>query len=192
MATGGERNAVCRFSATRRPKNSGSMLNLASSGMKIGMKITMISVHSSGQPSRKMITCARIMNWMGVRPSDSTQRSMISWPPSSANAAEKIEEPTKSQHTIAEVFAVRKTDSFTVGHRFTCRQATTHHVANASIEIQPTQSGGREVTTTAYNRINQTTATKKTAHRGNHAFSTCVRRGFGSAYQRYTAASTNP
>ena len=44
-----------------------------SSGMKIGMKMTMISVHSSGQPSRKMMTCARIMNWSGVRSSDSTQ-----------------------------------------------------------------------------------------------------------------------
>ena len=75
--------------------------------MKIGMKMTMISVHSSGQPSRKMMTCARIMNWIGVRSSDSTQCSMISWPPSSANAAEKIDEPTNSQHTIALVLAVR-------------------------------------------------------------------------------------
>ena len=46
--------------------------------------------------------------------SDSTQRSMISWPPSSANAAEKIDEPTNSQQTIAVVFAVRNADSFTI------------------------------------------------------------------------------
>jgi hypothetical protein len=34
--------------------------------MKIGMKITMISVHSSGQPSRKITICARIRNCSGV------------------------------------------------------------------------------------------------------------------------------
>src|SRR6185436_13593355 len=142
MATGGDRNAVCRLRATSKPKNSGSMLNFASSGMKIGMKITMISVHSSGQPSRKMITCARIMNWIGVSPSDSTQCSTTSWPPSSANAAEKIDEPTNSQQTIAEVFAVRKTDSLTVPTRFTWNTATTHHSAAAAIDTQPTHSGG--------------------------------------------------
>ena len=45
--------------------------------------------------------------------SESTQVSMICCPPSSAKAAEKMLEPTKSQHTMAVVFAVRKTDSFT-------------------------------------------------------------------------------
>src|SRR4051812_37762594 len=79
--------------------------------MKIGMKMTMISVHSSGQPRMKMMNCARIMNWIGVMLSDSTHFSTISWPPSNANAAEKIAEPTNSQHTIALVFAVRKEDS---------------------------------------------------------------------------------
>ena len=39
---------------------------------------------------------------------------MTSWPPSSANAAEKMDEPTKSQHTIALVFAVRNDDSLTI------------------------------------------------------------------------------
>ena len=39
---------------------------------------------------------------------------MISWPPSSANEAEKIDEPTNSQHTMALVFAVRKLDSLTM------------------------------------------------------------------------------
>jgi hypothetical protein len=38
---------------------------------------------------------------------------MSAWPPSRAKAAEKMDEPTKSQHTIAEVLAVRKTDSRT-------------------------------------------------------------------------------
>ncbi len=82
--------------------------------MKIGMKITMISVHSSGQPRMKMMNWASSMNWMVVSPSESTQRSMISWPPSSAKDAEKIDEPTKSQHTMALVLAVRKDDSFTM------------------------------------------------------------------------------
>ena len=75
------------------------------------MKMTMISVHSSGQPSRKMMTCARIMNCTGVMSIDSTQWLMISCPPSSANDAEKIDEPTNSQHTIALVLAVRNADS---------------------------------------------------------------------------------
>src|SRR5688500_2985746 len=82
--------------------------------MKIGMKMTMISVHSSGQPRMKMMNCARIMNWIGVRSIDSTQRLMISCPPSSANAAEKIDEPTNSQHTIAVVLAVRNDESFRI------------------------------------------------------------------------------
>ena len=56
MATGGLRNAVCRLSATSSPKNRGSTPKLSSRGMNIGMKMTMISVHSRGQPSRKMIT----------------------------------------------------------------------------------------------------------------------------------------
>ena len=57
---------------------------------------------------------ARIMNCRGVRPSDSTHFSTTSCPPSSANDAEKIEEPTNSQHTIALVLAVRKDESFRI------------------------------------------------------------------------------
>ena len=75
--------------------------------MKMGMKMTMISVHSSGQPSRKITTCDRIMNSILLRFMDSTQRSISSCPPSSAKAAEKMAEPTNSQHTMADVFAVR-------------------------------------------------------------------------------------
>ena len=107
MATGGDRKAVCRFIATSRPKKSGSTLKWPSSGRKIGMKMTMISVHSSGQPRMKMMNWASSMNWIGVMLSESTQVSMISWPPSSAKAAAKMLEPTKSQHTMAVVFAVR-------------------------------------------------------------------------------------
>src|SRR5881396_4163206 len=83
------------------PNRIGSMWKWLSSGMKIGQKITMISVHSSGQPSRKMMSCA--VNWKpsGERFSESTHRSISDWPPCSANTAEKSAEPTKSQHTIA-------------------------------------------------------------------------------------------
>src|SRR5688500_12277809 len=77
------------------------MSNCASNGMKIGMKMTMISVHSIGQPSRKITTCARIMNCSGVRSSDSTHVSISCCPPSNAKAAAKIAEPTKSQQTTA-------------------------------------------------------------------------------------------
>jgi len=59
-------------------EKSGLMSKCARSGMKIGMKMTMISVHSSGQPSRKMITCASSMNWVGVMSIDFTQVLMIS------------------------------------------------------------------------------------------------------------------
>ena len=79
--------------------------------MKIGQKITMISVHSSGQPSRKMIICEMIRNPTGERFMLSTQRSISPWPPCSAKTPEKSAEPTNSQQTIAVVFAVRKRDS---------------------------------------------------------------------------------
>ena len=41
----------------------------------------------------------------------STQRSISAWPPCSANTAENSAEPTKSQQTMAVVFAVRNVDS---------------------------------------------------------------------------------
>ena len=89
------------------------------------MKMTMISVHSSGQPSMKMMNCARIMNCSGVRFIESTHFSITSWPPSSANAAEKMPEPTNSQHTMALVFAVRNDDSLTIAAELPRRAART-------------------------------------------------------------------
>ncbi|MNN99260.1 hypothetical protein D3C81_2188520 [compost metagenome] len=59
------------------------------------------------------MTCARIMNCTGDRFTDSTHCSTSACPPSSANAAEKIDEPTNSQHTMALVLAVSSTDSLT-------------------------------------------------------------------------------
>ena len=89
------------------PKRIGSTWKWLSSGMKIGQKMMMISVHSSGHPSRKMINCAMNWNPIGERFMLSTQRSTSPWPPCSANTAEKSAEPTKSQQTMAVVFAVR-------------------------------------------------------------------------------------
>ena len=89
-------------------------MNLANKGIKIGMKITMISVHSNGQPKMKMMNWLSSMNCSVVSPRDNTQVSISSWPPSSAKDAEKIDEPTNSQHTMALVLAVRNEDSRTM------------------------------------------------------------------------------
>ena len=43
------------------------MQKSSSSGRKIGRKMTMISVHSSGQPSTKMIACVMSRNMIGDR-----------------------------------------------------------------------------------------------------------------------------
>ena len=61
-----------------------------------------------------MMNCASIMNCTGVMSSDSTHFSTTSCPPSSANAAEKMPEPTNSQQTMALVLAVRKDDSLMI------------------------------------------------------------------------------
>jgi len=81
--------------------------------MKIGMKITMISVHSRGQPRRKMITWLRMRNSVLLRFMERTHFSTSSCPPSRANAAEKMELPTNSQQTMALVLAVRNALSLT-------------------------------------------------------------------------------
>src|SRR5215204_2304345 len=111
MATGGDRNDVWMLRAISTPKEIGSMPKLSSSGRKIGTKITTISVHSRGQPRTKMITCVRIRNQNGDRFRWVTKFSMGWWPPRKAKIDEKMKERTKSQHTRAEVRAVRMTDS---------------------------------------------------------------------------------
>src|SRR4030095_1501894 len=113
MATGGDRNAACRFTATSVANSTGSTLKCASSGMNMGTKMTMISVHSRGHPRRKIMACETIKNWIGVRLSERTQFSIHCWPPCNANTAENSAEPTKSQHPLAVVFAVRNVDSLT-------------------------------------------------------------------------------
>src|SRR3954469_7078082 len=107
MATGGDRNEVWMLSATSSPKNSGSTLNVFSSGRKIGMKMTMISVHSSGQPRTKMINWARIMKPVGDRFIHNTNFSIGSWPPREGKTAKNENEPMNSQQTIAVVRAVK-------------------------------------------------------------------------------------
>src|SRR5258708_22668335 len=69
----------------------------------------MISVHSNGQPSTKMIACDKSMNEIGDILSDSTQPSSSACPPRIANTPENSAEPTNSQHTMAVVLAVRNT-----------------------------------------------------------------------------------
>ncbi len=111
MATGGDKNAACRFTNTSTPHSMGSIWKCCSRGRKIGTKITMISVHSSGQPSTKMIACDSSMNWMGVRFMLRTHCSTRLWPPRMAKTAENRAEPTNSQQTMDVVFAVRNTAS---------------------------------------------------------------------------------
>src|SRR5258708_9685877 len=69
----------------------------------------MISVHSNGQPSTKMIACDKSMNEIGDILSESTQPSSSACPPRIANTPENSAEPTNSQHTMAVVLAVRNT-----------------------------------------------------------------------------------
>ena len=56
---------------------------------------------------------------------------MSACPPRSANAAEKMDDPTNSQHTIAVVFAVRNTDSLSTLH-LNCRYAPVRSIAPAA------------------------------------------------------------
>ncbi len=65
----------------------------SSSGRKIGTKMMMISVHSSGQPSRKMMAWVRSRNCVGDMFSDRMNCSTTAWPPSRANTDEKVQEP---------------------------------------------------------------------------------------------------
>ena len=81
MAIGGVLNEVWMLSATRMPNRVGSIWKVLTSGRKIGTKMMMISVHSSGQPSRKMMNWARIRKPVAFRFAASTQCSITSWPP---------------------------------------------------------------------------------------------------------------
>src|SRR3954447_1177378 len=128
---------------------------------------------------------------MGDSPSDSTHFSTTSCPPSNANAAEKIDEPTKSQHTMADVLAVRNTDSLTVCCSLTWNTDTRHHSAAAPIEIQPTHNGGPDSSTSNLSSRNQTMNKPISSHSGTQTATTARRLSRGCLSSAYIAASTN-
>jgi hypothetical protein len=55
MAIGGVKNDVCKLRAINIAKKYGFTPNTSNKGKNIGTKIIKISVHSSGQPKRKII-----------------------------------------------------------------------------------------------------------------------------------------
>src|SRR4030095_15646184 len=99
MATGGVLKAVCVLSATRMPKKIGSTWKSSSSGRKIGTKMMMISVHSSGQPSRKMMAWVSSRKPVVDRLSERKNVSTTCCPPSTAKTAEKVHEPMNREQT---------------------------------------------------------------------------------------------
>src|SRR6056300_2005392 len=111
MAIGGVKKEVCKFNATKMPKNNGSIPKCANSGRKIGTKMMMISDHSNGQPRTKIINCARIKKVIGEISKLVTNSLMMCSPPRYEKTDEKVQEPTNNQQTIAVVLAVKYTDS---------------------------------------------------------------------------------
>jgi hypothetical protein len=55
MAMGGVKKDVCKFKAINIAKKYGLTPKISSNGKNIGTKIIKISVHSNGQPKRKII-----------------------------------------------------------------------------------------------------------------------------------------
>src|SRR3990172_2993539 len=98
---GGDRNEVWRFTATITPKMIGSIWKVFSKGRKIGTKMTMISVHSSGQPRKKMMNIDIHRKPLLERPEFKTHSSSLAWEPRRAKTAAKRLAPTKSQQTMA-------------------------------------------------------------------------------------------
>ena len=62
MAIGGVKKDVCKFNAINIAKKYGFTLNISSNGKNIGTNIIKISVHSKGQPSKKIIIWVIIKN----------------------------------------------------------------------------------------------------------------------------------
>ena len=59
---GGVKKDVCKLRAINIAKKYGLTSNTSSNGKNIGTNIIKISVHSNGQPKRKIITCVIIKN----------------------------------------------------------------------------------------------------------------------------------
>ena len=78
------------------PKNSGSTPKYGSSGRKIGTKMTVISLLSRGQPSRKKINCVMSIKVSGVRWHPSTKALITPSPPSQLKIDENSQQPTNS------------------------------------------------------------------------------------------------
>jgi hypothetical protein len=68
MAMGGVKKDICKFNPTRIAKKYGSIPYNFNKGKKIGTKIINISVHSKGNPSKKIIICVKIKNSHGSKP----------------------------------------------------------------------------------------------------------------------------
>ena len=112
MATGGDRNEVWMLSAMSRPKNSGSMPEVLEERQE--------DRHEDDDDLRPLERPAENedddladdQERESATGRGLTTKSLItSSPPSAAKTAEKVKEPTNSQPTMAEVRAVRKTDS---------------------------------------------------------------------------------
>ena len=79
---------------------------------------------------------------------------------------------------MAEVFAVRNTDSFTVLSSFTWKTEMKHQTAIAMIDTQPIQAGTLDSSTSNFSRANQMTETANSTHSGIHVRAICLRRSF--------------
>src|SRR3989304_2439696 len=99
MATGGERNAVWRFTATSAPNQTGSNFSASTTGEKIGRKTGGIAGHSKGQPRRKMSSITRSSVANGGTGSASIVFVITVAVPRRANTAPKTLEVTARKRT---------------------------------------------------------------------------------------------
>ena len=125
------------------------------------------------------MNCDSSINCSVDSPIESTQRSIISCPPKSANDAEKMDEPTNSQHTIALVFAVKKEDSlmmppksravFINGLALRSRLAAMNRYAPAKINPPSAPTAAASVGVAKPNTMEPSTAMIMTASGKNEA-----------------------
>ena len=81
MAMGGVKKDVCKFKAINIAKKYGLTPKISSNGKNIGTKIIKISVHSKGQPKRKLIIWVITKNCHVEIFIDVKKWSKTSWPP---------------------------------------------------------------------------------------------------------------
>ena len=80
MAIGGVKKEVCKFKAINIAKKYGFTSNNTNRGKNIGTNIIKISVHSKGQPRRKIIIWVITKNCQGAKSIDLKKCSKTSWP----------------------------------------------------------------------------------------------------------------